>query len=427
MFAAILAVALSQWGPEPSPGMQQYDPGSVCGRAGGRCFLNRSSNRPRENYAFFEFAPTSGAGMGTACAGTAVTAVNGLAASWSRAGSATCAKQGPATTGVANGDLVTISSNLPRVESFSGTLAVLSEPAATNLLPRFIEYNDAAWANVGAPTQTTGQTSPWTGTYATSAVQYNDTSAAAFEGRTQTISVSAATQYTMCCYVKANSLNNATVSLDGTTNSITGLSSTTWSLVSVTDVSSSGVAIAAQILNGSTTAATGTVIWGGCQVEAGSYCMSMIPTVAASASRAVDQGLTATLPSSVGPSMCLAATYAARNSAVGAVNIAFLGAAGTTEFGVYRTNDTAGGFDIASVVTAPAVASQGTTAHRLFLSDASGTRSARFDNGAVAAPAATITAAGTQVRVGVGPSAAAPTNGWVWNVQIDPSPTRCTP
>ena len=389
-----------------------------------RLFLQ--PNLPRGDGLVFELGGTGGVGMGTACAGAAITTAGGLATSWSRAGSATCAKQGPTTTGISNADLVTIGSNLPRVESFSGNLAVLSEPAATNLLPRFIEYNDATWANVGAPTQTTGLTSPWTGTYASSAVQYNDTSAVAFEGRTQTISVTAATQYTMCCYVKANSLTSATVSLDGTTNSITGLSSTTWSLVSVTDASSSGVAIAAQILSGSVVGDTGTVIWGGCQVEAGSYCTSMVPTAAASASRAVDQGLTATLPSAVGPSMCLAATYAVRNSAVGAVNIAFLGASGTTEFGVYRTNDTAAGFDIASSVTAPAVASQGTTAHRLFLSDASGTRSARFDNGVVSAPAASITAAGTQVRVGVGPSAAAPTNGWIWAVQID-GPTRCTP
>jgi hypothetical protein len=112
---------------------------------------------------------------------------------------------------------------------------------------------------------------------------------------------------------------------------------------------------------------------------------------------------------------------------VGATNIAFLGAAGTTEFGVYRTSDTAAGFDIASVVTAPAVASMGVTAHRLLLSDNAGTRTARFDNGVVAAPAATITGAGTLVRIGVGPSAATPTNGWVFGVQIDPSPTRCTP
>lgn len=390
-----------------------------------RLFLQ--PNLPRgEGYALFEFAPASGAGMGAACAGAAITSANGLAVSWGRAGSATCAKQGPATSGIADGDMVTIGSNLPRVESVGGALAALSEPAATNLLPRFIEYNDAAWANVGTPTQTTGLTSPWTGTYATSAVQYNDTSGVAQEGRTQTISVTAATQYTMCCYVKGNSLTSATVSLDGTTASATGLSTTTWSLLSVTDASSSGVAIAAQILNGSVAGDTGTVIWGGCQVEAGSFCTSMIPTAAASAARVTDTGGVATLPSAVGPTACVAASFRFRSSAVGAVNIAFLGS-GVTEFGLYRTSDTAAGYDIAATVTGPVVASMGTASHRAFLADNAGARSAFFDATPVTAPAASMSAGSTAVRIGVGPSGNIPTNGWVYALQVDPSPTRCTP
>lgn len=237
--------------------------------------------------AFFEFAPASGAGMGTACACTTPTGAKGETLTFTRAGDATCSKQGLATTGIADGDLVVCTGNQPRVESSGGALGLRVEGARTNVLPRFIEYTNAVWADVGTPTLTGGQTSPFTGALSTSAVQFDDNDGAAFEGRTQTVTVTAATAYTMSCYVKAGTLATARLSLDGTTADFTGLSSSTWSFVTVTDASSSGVAIAAQVLNGSTAAATGTVIWGGCQVEAG-YATSIQPAVAAAATRNED-------------------------------------------------------------------------------------------------------------------------------------------
>ena len=242
----------------------------------------------QSSYAFFEFAPASGAGMGTACACTTPTGAKGEALTFTRAGDATCSKQGLATTGIANGDLVACTANQPRVESSGGVLGLRVEGARTNALLRFIDYANATWADVATPTLTGSQTSPFTGALASSAVQFDDNDGAAFEGRTQTVTVTAATAYTMSCYVKAGTLASWTLSLDGTTASGTGLSSTTWSLVTVADASSSGVAIAAQALNGSTAAATGTVIWGGCQVEAGAYATSMIPTVAAAVTRNAD-------------------------------------------------------------------------------------------------------------------------------------------
>jgi hypothetical protein len=71
----------------------------------------------QSSYAFFEFAPASGAGMGTACACTTPTGAKGEALTFTRAGDATCSKQGLATTGIANGDLVACTGNQPRVES----------------------------------------------------------------------------------------------------------------------------------------------------------------------------------------------------------------------------------------------------------------------------------------------------------------------
>ena len=266
----------------------------------------------QSSYAFFEFAPASGAGMGTACACTTPTGAKGEALTFTRAGDATCSKQGLATTGIANGDLVVCTVNQPRVESSGGVLGLRVEGARTNVLPRFINPCDAAWADVGTPAltgqvvsgtacaTTTPQASPWSGTYANAAVQFDDNDGAAFEGRTQTVTVSAATAYTMSCFVKAGTLASATVSLDGTTANITGLSSTTWSILSVTDASSSGVAIAAQVLNGSTAAATGTVVWGGCQVEAGAHFTSMIPTVAGAATRNADDAYIDLPPATLG-------------------------------------------------------------------------------------------------------------------------------
>jgi hypothetical protein len=58
------------------------------------------------------------------------------------------------------------------------------------------------------------------------------------------------------------------------------------------------VSIAALVLVGATTAATGTVIFGGCQVEAGSFASSYIPTAGAAVSRNAELA-SFTLPSPV--------------------------------------------------------------------------------------------------------------------------------
>jgi len=259
------------------------------GRVNERCAGGRSSRGLLcDDLAFFEFAPASGAGMGAACACTTPTGAKGEALTSTRTGPATCSPLGLSTSGITNASLVECSTNLPRVEPSGGVLALRVEGARTNVLTRFIDYANATWADVATPTLTGAQVSPWTGTYANLAVQFDDNDAVAFEGRTQTVTVSAGVAHTMSCFVKAGTLATARLSLDGTTADFTGLSSTTWTLATVVDASSSGVAIAAQALNGSTAAATGTVIWGGCQVEAGAYATSMIPTVATGATRNAD-------------------------------------------------------------------------------------------------------------------------------------------
>jgi len=99
--------------------------------------------------AFFEFAPASGAGMGTACAGTVPTGAKGETMSFSRGSVATCLK-GNTTTNIANGDLVKLSANQPRVMpggDGTGGLGILIEEQRTNSLLWSEALNNAVWAD----------------------------------------------------------------------------------------------------------------------------------------------------------------------------------------------------------------------------------------------------------------------------------------
>lgn len=407
-------------------------------RTNSRCSQGRSDRGLScDDLAFFEFAPASGAGMGTACACATPTGAKGEAMTFTRAGDATCSKQGLATTGIANGDLVVCTANLPRVEPSGGVLGLRVEGARTNVLPRFISTCDAAWSNVGTPAltgqaadgtacaTTTPQASPWTGTYANAAVQFDDNDGAAFEGRTQTVTVTAATQYTQCCLAKAGTLSSWTLSLDGTTASGTGLSSSTWSLVSVTDASSSGVAIAAQVLNGSTAAATGTVIWGGCQVEPGAYCTSIQPTAAAAVTRNAESPFFTVTAMTAGTYSTAANFETPYNVTASNARVATLfQAAGVFTDDYFPGNYAAFLFDGALDTTTSATAV--TTSGRVG-SFFDGANLGVCVSGVCTSVAATATINNiTRVRIGVDGAGGTTghINGIVTRVGVDPSPTR---
>lgn len=99
--------------------------------------------------ALFEFAPSNGAGMGPACACAAPTGAKGEALTFARASSGTCLKTvGTAPQAIANGDMVTCTSNQARVmPGADGTSlnGLLVEDARTNGALRSQELGNAAW------------------------------------------------------------------------------------------------------------------------------------------------------------------------------------------------------------------------------------------------------------------------------------------
>ena len=95
---------------------------------------------------FFSAFTASGAGTFGACSTTPPTGSKGEALTFTRASSATCSKVGLATTGIQPGDLVTLTTNQPRVEpDADGVLAVRVESQRTNNFTRSQEWGNAAW------------------------------------------------------------------------------------------------------------------------------------------------------------------------------------------------------------------------------------------------------------------------------------------
>lgn len=256
-------------------------------------------NLPRSSLAFFEAFSASGAGTSGPCSTTAPIGARGEVLTFTRASNGTCTKTatgGLATTGIADGDLVSLTNNVARVMYDSdGVLGLGVEAQGINLLPRYNDLTNAAWADVGTPSVVDGAADPFGGVTGDT---IDDNNAAAYEGRSQAVTTTATSAYYAYCYVKAGTLAKARVLLDGTAATITGLSATTWSILAVADASASGASVSFQVMNGDAVTDTGTVIWGGCDVKLGTYRTSIVPTVAASATRVAERAIF-TLPVAV--------------------------------------------------------------------------------------------------------------------------------
>ena len=391
----------------------------------------------QSNYAYFEFAPSSGAGMGTACACTTPTGAKGEAMTFTRAGDATCSKQGLATTGIANGDLVVCTANQPRVESSGGVLGLRVEGSRTNETLRSQEFDNAAWvatvAGIAASTVTANFAVAPDGTATADRIQIPACPAVGNASGVNQNSLTIASPSSSSVYLKANagtpSVSICMYGIATGTRACTqfALNTSTWTRAVVPNVTNTGgmnMEIACENRTVSYTGATNTgaadiLVWGA-QSEGGSYATSYIPTVAAAVTRNADSALTGTLSPGVGPSFCLAGSAEWPSSLVTTGVVAQLGTAAPDLASIGRSTNTAASLVINATTTTPAVAAIGTSVSRALLADASGTRSAFWNAGSVAAPAASMTGSPTAVTIGAVDSITT-------RVQVDPSPSRCTP
>jgi len=382
-----------------------------------------------DDYAFLEFAPASGAGMPAACSSTAPTGAKGEALTLSRGSGAVCTKTatgGLVTSGIADGDLVEVSSNVARVEYDSaGVKGLRVEGAGQNVLTRFIDYTNLAWSDVGTPTPTTGQASPFSGTYATSAVLYDDNDGAAFEGRSIPIAVSAGSAYWAHCYVKGGTATSARIVLDGTAATITGLSATSWSIVEVGDASASAASITFEVDVGSTAAATGTVVWGGCDVKLGTYRTSIVPTAAAAVTRNVE---TASFQGRDLSGLVASASTAATLDRPRVFDSVALNLTGTVNtIGVmapYLQTNTSFGVYSGSIIATQAVPALNANTTRLATSWSGTTFSSWYAGNQVSAAGTAF--AGTQTVVQLCDyNTSHSCDGIISRVCVDPSPSRC--
>lgn len=146
-----------------------------------RCRPARNGARTDDcvSYAFFEAFPTSGAGTTSACDTTAPTGAKGEQLTFSRASTAYCTKTasgGLATTGIADGDLVSLSNNVARVEyDGAGTLGLRVEPARTNSTLQSQSFDSPTWSKtasgVAIPTVTANAATAPDGTTTAERVQ----------------------------------------------------------------------------------------------------------------------------------------------------------------------------------------------------------------------------------------------------------------
>jgi hypothetical protein len=234
----------------------------------------------------------------------------------------------------------------------------------------------------------------------------------------------------MSCYVRSTSGGKVRLSLDGTTADTSGLSATTWNLVTVADASSSGVSISAQVLVGNATGDTGDVIVGGCQVEAGTYATSYMITAGASVQRLTELGyLSMGSASSVASVAASVVTAGATFSNARVVRVDSSGS-DANRFELFIDANKPSSYVAVSSSGQQVLSPTAPTLPGSFRFSgwqyASTTQHAKYD--ATETSAATVLGALpalNRVYVGAYISAGFEPNGVVSRVCVDPSPTRC--
>lgn len=411
------------------------DAGPGAGRGGGfgTCpsgFIGGGLVPCTPSYAFFEFAPASGAGMGAPCACAAVTGAKGEAVTFTRASTATCTKTGAgglATTGIANGDLVTCASGQPRVEyDGAGSLGLLVEEARTNRLTQSQDLSNAAYS--GAATATANFATAPDGTTTATRVVYT-----AVNGnyRLQADSTGGI-QTTASVYLRGTSGAGSVDFCHGGGAAqcvVCAYDSTQWSRCVFTSAfaSSTSVFLGCDApTKGSACSAGGDVLAWGLQHEVGAFATSYIPTTTVAVTRVAEQALTVSSPSST-TTLCIALTAALPPTTIANADLAYItSGASVVELAlptptVYRSyfGSTALSVDAATAVVPGSVTR--------FASYYNGTARAGCVNGTCTstAGAVTFTAAPWTLYLGGFSSTSFNSSAIVSRVRLDPSPTGC--
>lgn len=394
--------------------------------------LFKQPNLPRLSYAFFEAFPASGAGTTAACSTTTPTGARGEALTFTRTGNATCSKKGLASTGIADGDLVVLTGNVARVEpDADGVLGLRVEGSRTNSALQSQDFSSAAWSKFASgdgtvPTVTADYAIAPDGTLSAERVQF---SATTLTGRSLVFQATTAANEIASVYVKGNGTSGVIdVALDlSSSGNACGcaFNPNTWTRCVTTTAKQGSFTIGND--GSSTACGSGTrqaldvLLWQG-QREIGNYATSPIPTTSAAVTRNIESA--SFTVAATGPTASIATSVQFASTAVGAVNFMALGSTAGANMTLYRTSDTAAGYQIGSITSAPTVPSMGTAMHRSALADNAGTRSAFWDGVSVAAPAASMSGSATDVWVGRNVSGT-PVDGIVSRLCVDPDPSRC--
>lgn len=396
-----------------------------------------------DDYAFFEAFPTSGAGTSGACSTTAPTGAKGETMTFTRGSTAMCTKTatgGLATTGIANGDLVSMSSNVARVEYDSnGVLGLLVESSRTNSALRSESFDNAAWTKGGGagsavPTVTADYAVAPDGTTTAERVQFDACASAGQYSAVYATALKAAGVGAGSVFCRGTS-SAQTISVCAwggvTTNTVctqVTCPADSWSRpVAIGTSANTGLVLGCDnegFTGGGNTGTADVLLWGA-QLEAGAYATSYIPTVAAAVTRSAELARM-NLPTAVpaGSTYCIAASGWIPGVTTFATLMSVEDTWGTANPPLLAANDATTNARCYGAVggNLNTGAAYTTGQHRLLCTSE---RRAVWD--ATSASGASTTLSGTSANVGIGTPGNGTTqcNCIVSRVQLDLSPTRC--